>query len=467
MTMQHRTLAILAAVSSSLLGCASPYDQELVRQRTRSLYRATAPAELAAELATDLAVEPELSPPELVAAELFEDADLERYVAYGLANGARLRAAFEQWLALTERVEQVSTLPEPRFSYGEFLEDVQTRTGPQERRFGVSQAFPWPGKLGARASVAERQAEAAWYRVELERLQLVAEIETAFCEYGFLGRELAITERLLELLRGLEPVVQTRTRSGGGQADLLRLQVEIGRLEDEVASIERRRPALSAQLAHAMQLRAGHGPLPVPVFREPAPQTLDTQRLREQALTSNPGLQGLSQELLASRRAEDLASYRRRPEFALGLDYFQTGSAVNSSTAGSGDDPVMLGFSLSLPIWTSSYAAAEREARHHTRASQQRVEAAASELESDIEQQAFRIDDASRRMRLYQDSLIPRASEALQLTQASYRTGEASLLDLIDSERALLEFELSLARSQREYVLAEARLKVLTGTEIR
>ena len=50
-------------------------------------------------------------------------------------------------------------LPGPRESI-EFLEELQTRTGPQERRFGVRQSVPWPGQLDAKGRLAEHAAEA-------------------------------------------------------------------------------------------------------------------------------------------------------------------------------------------------------------------------------------------------------------------------------------------------------------------
>lgn len=440
----------------TLLGCASTYDRDLVERRSRSLYGPRHSAQNAQ--AEDTGATPAIDPRTL------DEADLESYLRFGLVNNAELCAAFKEWRAAAERIEQVSTLPEPRLSYGEFIEEVQTRTGPQERRFGISQAFPWPGTLGTKARVSEHESEALWHRVDSTRLRVAAEIEVAYFEYAFLGREMRITKRLLELLRGLEPVVQSRVRAGAGQEDLLRLQVEIGRLEDDLASIVRRRPVLSARLAEAMTLRAATGELlPLPELTEPRTVGVDVERRFNQALEHNPELRSLAERLRAAQAAEDLAGYRRYPEFSVGLDYIQTGDALNSGTPGSGDDPFMLGLSLSLPIWGSSYSAAEREARFRGEAARQRIVDAQSRIQASVEEQAYRVDDAARRIGLYRDSLIPRANESLELTLASYRTGSATVLDLIDSERALLEFELSFWRACREHLQGKARLKALTG----
>lgn len=391
------------------------------------------------------------------------NAGLDEYVAHGLTHSAKIRAAFEEWSAASERVAQAATLPNPTFSFGEFLEEVQTRTGPQRRRFGISQAFPWPGKLGALEDLADRKAGAAWQRVEAERLGVVAAIEIAFHEYAFLAKEIGISRELLDLLIGLESIVQGRVRAGAGQEDLLRLQVEIGRAEDNLAGFERRRPALSARLADLMNLDSRRELLPLPTLSEPEVTTVDTAALHAAAQANHPGLRELEQALAASRSAGDVAGYESRPDLRVGLDYIQTDAARVAGTPGSGDDPVILSLSMSLPVWGASNSAAEREAEHLTRALVLQLEAAHSKLRADVEHEAYRVDDAARRIGLYRMSLIPRAREVLDLTLISYRAGDASVLDLIDSERATLEFELSLWRACREYFQGEARLKALTG----
>lgn len=453
MNEQNQTSCLASVALLTLLGCAATADPEAARERERRLYGPPASAR-----------EDDPQGPTPPAAALPEDAELADYLAFGLRNSADLRAAFEDWRAAAERIELASTLPDPKLSFAELLEEIQTRTGPQERRFGISQAFPWPGKLGQAARVAERRAEASWQRVRVVELEVVAAIEVAYHEYAFLGRELRITQGLLELLQGLEPVVQSRVAAGRGQADILRLQVEIGRLEDDLASLRRRRPVLSARLADAMNLsREAGDTLPLPELEEPVTHVVDVAQSYRQALANSPGLRELEERLEASREAEALASYRRKPSFSLGVDYIQTDDAVGGAVSGSGDDPLILGLSMTLPIWTGSYAAAERERRHARRATQERLDSMRSSLRAGVESEAFRIDDATRKLTLYRSSLIPRASEGLDLTLASYRAGESSILDLIDAERALLEFELAFWRACREYHQGAARLRALTA----
>ena len=86
---------------------------------------------------------------------------------------------------------------------------------------------------------------------------------------------------------------------------------------------------------------------------------------------------------------------------------------------------------------------------------------------ADVELVAYELADAGRQIRLYSKSLLPRAREALTLTRTAYRTGKRSLLDVIESERALLAFETSYWRACRDYVQGQARMKAIVGGEIK
>ena len=127
--------ALAVALALTLIGCTAPQDRRAADERARRLYgdRARWNLSESADATADESVGAEASD-----AEVLADADLGTYVRFGLANSATLRAAFEEWRASVERIDQVSVLPEPRLSYTEFVEEVQTRTGPQERRLGVS-----------------------------------------------------------------------------------------------------------------------------------------------------------------------------------------------------------------------------------------------------------------------------------------------------------------------------------------
>lgn len=59
------------------------------------------------------------------------EASVQDYLQYAALNNAGLEAAFNRWKAALERIPQAKSLPDPRFNYTYFVEEVETRVGPQ------------------------------------------------------------------------------------------------------------------------------------------------------------------------------------------------------------------------------------------------------------------------------------------------------------------------------------------------
>ncbi len=107
---------------------------------------------------------------------------------YDLLQFAALRnpaveAAFNRWKAAAERIPQAGALPDPRFTFGHFFESVETRVGPQNQRFGLSQAFPWFGTLGLKSDVATQNALIAEQQFAAAQNRLYASVTKAYAEY--------------------------------------------------------------------------------------------------------------------------------------------------------------------------------------------------------------------------------------------------------------------------------------------
>ena len=160
--------------------------------------------------------------------DLGESATLSDCLAYGALGNPGLRAAFNRWRAALERVPQARALPDPRLGFGWFIQEVETRVGPQRAKVGISQMFPWRGKRSLRGEAALGAARAAHARYEAVKLGLFYRIEKAFWEYWYLARAIRITEDNLRLLAQLERVARTKYAAGGApHSAVVKVQVEI------------------------------------------------------------------------------------------------------------------------------------------------------------------------------------------------------------------------------------------------
>ena len=164
--------------------------------------------------------------------DLPAEASLVDYLRYAALNNPGLEAAFYRWKATLERVAQVTALPDPTLSYGYFVEQVETRVGPQRQRFGIAQTFPWFGKRTLRGKGAEAEVSRAYASYEQAKRQLFFEVTDAYVELFYLREAVQRTEESIELIMHLESVAQAKFRAGSDATGVIKAQVELGKLED-------------------------------------------------------------------------------------------------------------------------------------------------------------------------------------------------------------------------------------------
>ncbi len=87
-----------------------------------------------------------------------------------------------------------------------FIEEVETRVGPQRNKFGIMQTFPWFGKIEARGDVATAKAKAARQRYEANKLKLFWQVKDAFYEFTYLATAVDTAKENLELLQHFEEI---------------------------------------------------------------------------------------------------------------------------------------------------------------------------------------------------------------------------------------------------------------------
>ena len=461
MAIRHALCAAGVAAAGVVGGCSSPFDAP--RDHPAALARSM-PSESHARPRSVYRDDTDVD--EAAAPTLSATASPDDFVRYALYHSPAVEAAYQRWLAAAERLPQARALPDPRLNVGFFLDEVETRTGPQQARVGVSQSFPWPGLLTGREDAAAYGARAAWRRFEAERLAVTERVVEALHELAYLDAAVEITRENLDLLGSFEEVVRARYRVGAGShPGLVHVQVELGQLENRLMQLQAMRPVYVAELNAALNRPsdadvAAIAELPGRVV------SIDGPALAEVARNANPTLLALDEQADEQRVRTDVARLEGRPDFMVGLDYIVTDEAMNNSIPESGDDPILLSFGITLPLWREKYDAGVREATARRLAVSHERADAANRVAAAIQRAWFEHTDADRRVRLYEQTLIPKAEESLRASLAGFRTGETSFLDLLDTERTLLEFAVATERARADRGQTLARLNRLVGQPV-
>ena len=395
--------------------------------------------------------------------DLRENATLDDYVLYAMLNNPGLRAAFDRWKAALEKITPARTLPDPRFTYANFIKEVETRVGTQEHKFGLAQTFPWFGKLDLRGEIALQAANAERRRYEAAKLGLIFRVKKIYYEYYYLAASIDITNDNVTLLTYLESVARMKYKSGAGlQSAVIKTQVELGKLEDRLHSLRDLVRPVVAKLNIALN-RPSHLPLTAPKALPEANHDFVDEDLFSLLRAKNPGLKVFDYMAAKEDLAVRLSEKNYFPDLILGLDYIDTSSRSDANPGDNGKDPVIAMLSVNLPVRRQKYDAVRAEAEARRRAVLHDRNEKENLLIADLEIALFGLRDAHRKIDLYRDTLLPKAEQSMKITELAFTTGKAGFLDLIDSQRILLGFQLEHKRALADRARRLAEIEMLIG----
>lgn len=409
-------------------------------------------------------------PPEDGLGAVSQDSGLDDLIRFALQHSPAVGVAFHRWRASLERVPRARSLPDPQFGLGFVFDEVDRSTDYMGERYSISQTFPWFGKLGLKGDIATQEAEAEARRYEGARLAVVVEVTSAWFEYAWIGQAAATARENLELMLRLESVARAMYSTGETSlSDVSRAQVELGRLEDQLRSLTDMLGPAAAAL-NASLGRPAHSPLPVPGAPSlevvlPLPSH-DDQVWLTSARERNPELAAYQHDIERDRQEIALAQREFYPDIMLGLEYERGTGGRMAMMDGGGRDMLVGMISVNVPIRRGRLDAGVNEARARLAATGRAAQARAYALETELKAALFAWRDGARRLQLYGGTLLPQARQSLAATETAYRAGEAGFSDLVDAQRALLEFQLAHERAAADRAIARARILALAGEHI-
>lgn len=399
----------------------------------------------------------------------FSGTSLESYLERAQAANPRLKAFAEHYAAAKYRVPFAASLPDPTLHITTFVESIQTRTGPQENVLMLSQKIPWFGKLSSRENVASAEAEALWFAYQNQQLILARRVSLAFYEYAYIKDAIRLSRENLDLLKGLEPIVEEKVRTGADLNSLLRLKVEIGRVEDKAQTLEQKRIAQSARLAELLALPADTV-LPLPAWSRPEIVMPDGPSMVRALEANHPELKMLERKIQSAAARREIALLESYPDITLGINYIQIGDPeVNPSTPDAGRDAWGVTVAVNLPIWLGKNRAVRAEALAAQRANENERSNRLNQLRAELSASFALLRDANRQLALYGDELLGLAEQAVENSRAAYESGRTGILEVIDSERSLLDLQLLYRRAaadawQQRIILQTLANQPLPGT---
>jgi len=381
-----------------------------------------------------------------------------------LRRNPEIRAGMREVDAKRARVSQAGALPDPIVMFGQNNEGNLvpfTTLGKfdfSEVYLGFTQEFPLFGKRGLRERVAGSEADAQWWEYDFARRQVIANLKAAYYDLHYSHKATEIVEKNIGLLESFAKIAEALYKVGkGNQADVLRANTEISRLEERQDILAQQKGVSESQI-NALLNYPPDTPLgrPAPLAKPPLPFSLE--QLRAMAAENFPLLKRDRRTIDSRVSARTLAEKEKYPDFGVTFTYHNRGALRDYWT---------IGATAKIPLYYSrKQSRAVEEAAAEEAASRERYSADLSLLFFKLKDAYLRATTSERLTRLYGEVITPQETLTLEATTASYETGKVDFLSVVDSSIKLLNDEITYYEHLTKYLKALAELEPLIGVEL-
>ncbi|PKN63052.1 MAG: hypothetical protein CVU57_21310 [Deltaproteobacteria bacterium HGW-Deltaproteobacteria-15] len=403
-------------------------------------------------------------------AEAQNKVQLDALVQEALASNPDILAAKERHEVYAERVPRAGALEDPMLGFGivnlpnsfDFRAEDMTM-----KEVSISQALPFPGKRAAMRAAAGEEAEAVSNEVDEKAVTLVREVKNAYWDLSHIYRSTEVTQRNKGILESLARIAESQYSVGEGiQQDVLKAQVEISRMVDELIMLGQQKLAQEARICSLLN-RSGDCLIGEPeelVFRK-YPTTL--QDLQRDALEANPTLARMKNMIEAKQKELRVAKLDYYPDFRVRFAYGQRDSARDPEGIEMNRRDMVTGMvEVNLPIFTKSKQ--DRKVAE-TLADIRSVEAQYNNMKNEIffmiANMSSMLQRAERQLDLYRTGIIPQAGAQLKSALSAYTVNKVDFMSLLDSQMTLYRYELEYHGALTEYEKSLASLEAAVGKQ--
>lgn len=381
---------------------------------------------------------------------------------YGVAadNNPELKAKYKEFEASLQKLPQVSSLPDPNLSLGYFISPVETRVGPQNMKFSLTQMFPWFGTLKAQKDVAALLADSKYQAFLNTKNQLFSQVAAVYYPLYELQNLKIIEQENIKILESYQKIASTKFENGKGNlVDILRVDIMIKDAQTNLEILNKKEPALSSWFNSILNRKYNEQ---VVVSKEIEVVELPLQ-YRKDSISQNPLLIELDLKKQASNAAIEVARKQGLPKLGVGVDYVIVDKGMNNSTD-SGKDVIMPMVTLSLPIFRKKYNAATSEAKLMEESYSFQKAAVENKLNGTYYKLVFELEKEKDLLYLYNNQVVT-LSKSLNLLFSYYSNANKDFEEVLRMQQELLKYKkLKLASTSAFYVKL-AELDYLTAKQ--
>lgn len=393
---------------------------------------------------------------------------LSDLIQEALDNNPRLDSAVQRVLSAEKAIPQAGALPDPKITLGLMNLPVNSFTFDQEpmtgKQIAVMQMFPFPGKLALSTDMAEFEAVAVRHQKEEVQNQIIQMVKRAYYDLYAVDRAIETVQRNKDLMGQLIRVVEIKYATGSGlQQDVLRSQVELSKLEDDLIMWKQKRLTITAKLNSVLNRPANTPFDTTPQDLDP-PAQLDLALAPDEIEQQRPLLRAWREKIQKAETAVKLAHRDRWPNITVGASYSQRDDL---ETGAKMHDFFSASVTLDIPLYVKrkqNQKIAERQLE--MKAAEAEYQNVLNEVLAEIESLKAELERNRKRVELHKGGILLQAQQSLESAQAGYQVGKVDFLTVVDNWMRILNYELQYHFALADYHKVLANYDFATGAKL-
>ncbi len=382
---------------------------------------------------------------------------IERLANEAVTTHPKAQAAKERSEAAHAAIGTVRLWEDPQASLGFMAARKSMRQDDGDIVAGIDQMLPRVGLYKAEKRKAEADFYAQGAAIQLTANELGLSVAQAALELALSDEIIALQSENIHWLETTVRTAEERAKNpDASSTETLRLQGELAMRQQTLDVAQRKR----GQFARTLNLLLGRRmesvwqPLSLPVDTSTLP-SLAALKVRLERM--NPQLAAMRHMADGAQAEADAAQQRKKPIFSVGIE---------SSTFSGGDQrSTLFMVKMSLPWFNrSAYKADIAKAEQMRQAAQSDLAAEQRELYTQLSALLTDAESNQQLVTSYTKEVLPKMEKAVETLQNAWISSKATLLEVLDARRTLLDARQEQKRALAAGHVAYHSLSAITGS---
>lgn len=400
---------------------------------------------------------------------LFAQSTLDSLISIAVEVSPMLKMIKSKERAAQSKIQINSNLPDPMLSVGimslptgsfSFNEEPMTA-----KTVGLSQEFPFPGRLNAVENSAKKDVEIVQQEYYDQKNQIIKEVTQKYYELNYIRKAIDLTEESKKLMKNILDVVHSMySVNEANQQNIFRVDLKLTEMTEEIAMLKGDENELLAAL-NSFLLRDPTTPIPAAEFLQFNFVDVTVEQLLAAASSNRPYLKGIKLAEEKENLNKKIAQYDFYPMFKIGAQYAFRGRIKDSQAPLDNMLSVML--DVSLPL---NYGGKVTSMVEETEAMQQmyseQYNTSIQMLNQEFGMIIAKISSLKKRIELVEKGSAIQAKQNLSSALTAYQVGKIDFMNVIEAATNLYDILKNLDRLKTDYLKQVAELEFLTGSKL-